>query len=231
MALLPLSIGVTRFSAKKGASSLSANAVDEASFRQQILARDKNTCRYCGFTAGKYQQLHYLSGDSRDMRAKNAVTACIYCHQCFALERVLAMRSGALIWLPEFGQAALHHLARAIYVARISPGPMAEAARAAFDILTARREEAQQRLGTDDPAMLATALQNYLEDADYDARTEKLAGIRLMPLDRRVVRDVDIEFNQFPQILAYWRSKDGPFGGALPQSWSASFEELAGKAA
>ena len=230
MALLPLTLGVTRFSLKKSVSS-SAATNDDASFRQEIFARDKNACRYCGFTAGKYQQVYFLNGDSRDKRTKNAVTACIYCQQCFALERVTAMKAGALIWLPEFGQAALHHLARAIYVARISPGPMAEAARNAFDLLTARREEAQNRLGTDDPSMLATALQDYLEDSQYNVRGDRLNGIRLLPLDRRIVRDADIEFNQFPQILAYWRSKDGPFGGALPQSWGASFAELAAKAA
>ncbi len=86
MALLPLSLGVTRFSSSKGvkgASSFSSGAAaDETSLRQEVLVRDKNTCRYCGFTAGKYQQIYFPGGGKR---AKDAVTACIYCHQCFTL--------------------------------------------------------------------------------------------------------------------------------------------------
>ena len=227
MTLLPIILSVTRASVRKGASSLLAQPVDEAAARASIFKRDGNGCRFCGFVSNRYQQIHFLNGDRRDWQHDNLATSCIYCSQCFTLERVSHMRSGTLVWMPEMSQAALHHLCRAIYVARISPGLMADAARSALDSLLLRREEAKRRIGTDDPATLTSVLQDYLEDSDYAGRKRKLEGIRLLPLDRRIVREADIEFNQFPQILAYWRSKDGPFGGALPQTWEESFRDLA----
>ncbi len=136
------------------------------------------------------------------------------------------MRSAILIWLPEISQTGLHHIARAIYVARISQGPVAEAARRALDVLTRRREDARARLGTDDPFVLSSVLKDYISDGAYDARTAKLEGLRLFPLDRRIIKEADLEFNQFPQILAYWRSKDGPFGGRLPKQWIDLYKSL-----
>ena len=60
----------------------------------------------------------------------------------------------------------------------------------------------------------------------YSMRDEKLKGLRLFPLDRRIIKEQDLEFNQFPQILAYWRSKDGPFGGKVPSQWKNFYAEL-----
>jgi intracellular multiplication protein IcmJ len=57
-------------------------------------------------------------------------------------------------------------------------------------------------------------------------REKKLEGIRLFPLDRRIIKEGDLEFNQFPQILAYWRSKDGPFGGKVPNKWKNFYAEI-----
>lgn len=122
------------------------------------------------------------------------------------------MRSGILIWLPEIAQTDLNHIARALYVARISQGPMADAARRTLDVLMGRREEVRRRLETDDPFILSMVLRDYISSTAYEARHKKLEGIRLFPLDRRIIKEADLEFNQFPQILAYWRSKDGPFG-------------------
>ena len=231
MSLLALHLGAQRAGEADVAVSFATQPVDESRRRTEILARDQNACRYCGFQAKKYQQLHFLNGSRRDWRDENLVTSCIFCQQCFMLDRAAAMHSGTLIWLPELSQAALNHLARAIYIARISPGPMADAARLALATLTDRREDAQRRIGTDDPAILASALQDHLEAEDYKQSRRKLSGLRLFPLDRRIVKEGDIEFNQFPQILAFWRSKDGPFNGALPVSWEESFAELAAVAA
>ena len=129
------------------------------------------------------------------------------------------MRSGVLIWLPEIEQAALHHIARALYVARISQGPMSETARKILDTLMTRREDVRSRLGSDDPYVLSSVLRDYIGRRQYADRKRKLKGVRLFPLDRRIIKEEDLEFNQFPQILAYWRSKAGPFADKTPNSW------------
>ena len=102
---------------------------------------------------------------------------------------------------------------------------MADAARSALDLLMERREQATTRIGTDDPMVLASVLKDFLEDKEYQQRDQKIEGIRLLPLDRRIIKEGDLEFNQFPQILAYWRSKDGPFGSTMPAGWPALFYE------
>lgn len=215
MKTIPLSLGIARTSA--GAQRASAAALQ--ALRQRVFDRDDHTCRCCGFRAQKYQEVHFINGSTADARPENMTTVCIFCHQCFNLDQVGDMRSGVLVWLPEIDQKDLHHLARAVYVARISQGPVADAARQALDILMKRREDARRRLGTDDPYILASVLKDYIGDKAYEARGKKLEGIRLFPLDRRIIKEADLEFNQFPQILAYWRSKDGPFGTSVPKQW------------
>ena len=190
--------------------------------RNAVLDRDDYTCRYCGFQSRKYQEVSF-TGQSDDIRPDHYATACPFCYQCFHLERIDRMQSGAVIWLPEIGQAALHHICRAIYVARISRGPMADAARDAMEALLLRKEEAVSRLGTDSPKILSSVLQDFLEIKEYKQRLSKLKGFRILPLDRRIIREGDLEFNQFPQVLAFWRSKDGPFGEAPPRAWGEMF--------
>lgn len=155
-------------------------------------------------------------------------TACQFCAQCFDLESVVQMKSGFLIFMPEMSQAMLNHMARAIYVARVSQGPMADTARRLLDIVMQRREEAKARIQTDDPFVLSLVLRDFLTSKTYVQRAAKLEGVRLFPLDRRMVKEGDLEFNQFPQILAYWRSKEGPFGGKLPVHWVDYYRDVAG---
>lgn len=194
--------------------------------RLKVLSRDEHCCQFCGFQSKKYQDVHFVDGDHSNIQIDNLITACIYCHQCFDLAKVAEMRSGVLIWLPEIPQTHLNHIARAIYVARISQGSMAATAKAALEILMGRREEIKARLGTDDPHVLAMVMEDFLGPRHYAMRDEKLEGVRLFPLDRRIIKEGDLEFNQFPQILAYWRSKDGPFGGKVPNQWKNFYAEV-----
>ena len=199
--------------------------------KQKVFERDNHCCKYCGFTSKKYQDVRHINQDIFDNREENLETVCIFCHQCFNLEKVSEMKSGTLIWMPEISQTDLHHIARSIYVARISQGPVSEAARKCHDIVMSRREEAKKRLNTDDPYILSMILRDYLGPKAYKKRGEKLNGIRLLPLDRRIIKEADLEFNQFPQILAYWRSKDGPFGGKAPPQWISIYQNLLTKSA
>lgn len=217
--------------ARQAGNTLSAprdkkSADADAALRARIFERDGQACRGCGFVSQKYQDLHFLNGNAADMAPANLATLCIFCHQCFNLDRVGEMRSGVLIWMPDIPQTDIHHIARAAYVARISQGPAADAARRALDIFMGRREEARKRLGTDDPQILATVLKDYISSKSYEMRQKKLEGIRLFPLDRRIIKEADLEFNQFPQILAFWRSKNGPFGDMAPRQWLEIYKKI-----
>lgn len=224
MQLLPISLGIVRSSGNAQTADRAAQQLQE--LRPKVLERDAHTCRFCGFQSQKYQELHYINGNADDLRIDNLVTSCVFCQQCFDLEKASQMNSGVLVWLPEIPQAELNHIARAIYVARISQGSMADAARAALEGIMARREDAKARLATDDPYFLATVLRDFLGPKHYSDRTEKLKGVRLFPLDRRNITEGELKFNQFPQILAYWRSKDGPFSAKPPAQWKTLYAKM-----
>ena len=218
-----LTLGIARGSARNASSSEDKKKRD--ALKTKIFERDDYVCKCCGFRSEKYQELIHRNGDYSDDSDKNLMTTCMFCAQVFEMDRAADMKSGVLIWLPEIEQHILHHIVRAIYVGRISQGPMAEAARRAQGILLSRREEAQRRLGTDDPNIMAMVLKDYITPRHYAQRAEKLNGIRLLPLDRRIIQESGLQFNQFPQILAYWRSKDGPFGGKIPAQWINFYQD------
>lgn len=232
--LIPISLGLSRKTSKvtkkqgeAGQSGFASSDGVTKELKQKIFARDNHKCQCCGFEFKKYQEILFANGDRNDLSEKNLKTVCIFCHQCHNLDQVSTMRSGVLLWLPEISQNDLHHIVRAIYVARISQGPIADAARRALDSLMQRREMVRSRIGTDDPYILSTVLKDYLTDGHYKKKDEKLEGVRLFPLDRRIIKESDLEFNQFPQILAFWRSKDGPFGGKTPQKWFDIYHQVA----
>ena len=224
MAYLKISPGVGSLS--DAGRLLSPDAHRGEEWRDAVFARDDHTCRYCGFQSFKYQEINFIGRGAKPSGAQDFATACSFCHQCFHLDRVERMQSGAVVWLPEIGQAALHHICRAVYVARIAQGPVADAARDAMEALLARKEEARNRLGTDNARILATVLQDFMEQGEYKNRARLLKGFRILPLDRRIIKEGDLEFNQFPQVLAYWRSKDGPFGNVPPRTWVNVFYDI-----
>lgn len=205
-------------------SSFDPNADENT--RKRIFERDNHQCQYCGFESQKFQLVHARDGNKRNTSDDNLVTSCIFCHQCFHIDAISDMKSGTLIWMPELTQAQVHHLARSIYVGRITQGPMADVARSALEMVMKRREEAVERIKTDDPKILSMVMADYISNSHYGVRHQKLDGIRVFPLDRRTVKEGDLEFNQFPQILAYWRSKDGPFAALNPNDWIGHYNQL-----
>jgi intracellular multiplication protein IcmJ len=226
MKAYPITLGVARphwgpTNTKRAVGQISDDAA------QHVFKRDDHTCQCCGFKAEKYQKILHLNGDARDFDPDNTLTTCVFCHQCFHLEEVAKMGSGMLVWLPEIDQAELHHMMRAIYVGRVAQGPLADSARSAYETLLKRGDEAKKRLGSTDPAALALVMRDFLAASQYAQLQKRLEGIRLLPLDRRMVIDGTLEFNQFPQILAYWRSRNGPFAKIPVQEWATLFQAAA----
>lgn len=222
---------------KKAAPSSSARRADPVDvpaaratvpndLKQKILDRDQNTCQCCGFKSEKYQQILFKDFNPNNLSEDNLLTTCIFCHQCFDLTHAADMKAGTLVWLPEIPQADLNNIAKAIYIARIAKGPVSDFVRTTLDLMMERRQEAVKRITTDNPFILATVLNDYLPLKPYKQAAKKLEGIRLFPLDRRLIKEAELEFNQFPQILAYWRSKNGPFGGKNPADWIGLYQDV-----
>jgi len=178
-------------------------------WRESIFKRDFYTCQYCGLQSKKYHNI--IAENGVDWVTNKVFTACIFCSLCLALETVEPMRSGVLIWLPQMSQVMLNRLMQVVYVSRIRSDVHADKARQILERLLQRRRFVVDRLSSDVPSFLVGLMANCETTEELCSVREKISDIRLLPLDRRIIRQVDLEFNQFPQILAYWRSNGGPF--------------------
>ncbi len=225
MTLLPISLGVRRKPEAEGA--VYKNRSKLKAMMEKALWRDDYTCRCCGFHAGRFQK---VIPAGQDIGAdEDFITVCLFCEESLTLEKTGLAGAGVLIWLPELSQSELNHVMRAIYVVREENHSLAAVARQVYDALMARRTEAKKRLGSDDPLLLATVLYESLSDAEYESRKTKLEGIRLLPLDRMIVRTRHGDVNQFADMVNYWRSGEGPFGKLPVDSWTALFDSVKAK--
>ncbi|MDB5477770.1 MAG: hypothetical protein JWM96_265 [Alphaproteobacteria bacterium] len=222
----PITLGVIRPNWSAAKNNRSFGKISPQA-KTAVLQRDDYTCQCCGFRAEKHQEVLHINGDTRDFTPENVLTTCIFCHQCFDLGAVEGMHSGMLIWLPEISQVTLHHIMRSVYLGRITQGPLAEMARKIFDAFYNRGAEAKKRLGSTDPGALTIVLRDFLTRKDYEKAQDNLKGIRLLPLDRRMIKDEkNGEINLFPQVLAHWRVKTGPYGDMPAQDWPSLFKTL-----
>lgn len=227
MSLLPISLGVRR-SPDAGEAAQASRLFSKEQI-EKTLWRDGFSCRCCGFTSKKFQRAIPLETPGSSRASDSLITVCTFCEMCFSLDRAGLAGAGTLIWLPEIAQADLNHIARALYVAVASKEKIADPAAATLEILKARRGEAKKRLGTDDPLILATALEENLDEKAYAARAAKLDGIRLLPADRYLMKLRGGDTNIFPQMIAYWTSSEGPFGSQPASEWEKMFEDVQAK--
>ena len=197
----------------RGCFEASMPALGPAGLAAQL--RDGHVCGYCGFFSRKYQR---CVGPATE-RADDLTTACIFCEQVLHVDLVPNMRSGILIWLPEMTQAALNRSMPELYVRRLKQDSVSDGARDIVARLQARRELAKSEFGSDEPEKLVDRLRRARPG---EAARLMREGLRLLPLDRRIIRDGDLTYNEFPQSLAYWRCAVGP----LEQSVSQSFTDF-----
>jgi len=217
---LPISLGVRR---PPEAGTMEEKSPTKAQ-AEKILNRDDYTCRFCGFRSEQYQRVIFAA------EPREFVASCTFCEQCLYLERTGLTGTGALLWLPEIGQAELNHIARAIYIARATNDKIAEDAAKALEALSARKAEVKKRLGSDDPLLLATALHESLSDEEYQGVATKLDGVRFLASDKHVARGPKGDADQFPAMIKYWCSGDGPYADLPASKWLNLFKSAAASA-
>jgi intracellular multiplication protein IcmJ len=214
----PITLGARPSAGSEGLSLSPAQIVAQA---DKAKKRDDYTCRFCGFRSEKFQRIIPCADAGKGLPF---ATVCTFCEQAMIIERAGVMGSGVLVWLPEIQQAELNHIVRAIFVARAAKKDgqapeIGDAASRAYDALMARRADARKRLGSDDPLMLATILHEFLNEKDEKDALGKLDGIRVMAFEKYLVRGPKGDVDQFPLMVDYWRSPQGPFAELPIDKW------------
>jgi intracellular multiplication protein IcmJ len=213
--LPPLILSARRASWRMDDESLEPTDHALQALRKSVLERDNYTCQYCGYQATRFQELHHRNDNHRDNRLTNVVTICPLCHLSFHIGRAGLMGEGVAIWAPEVTQEEMNHIARAIYVVDDDGSLPSRGAYAVATLLNRNRlAEAQTRLGSTNLLTIGTALLKLSEE-EYAKRHEALAGIRILPLGRKIVGGVDV----WPDMVSYWRGETGGYGIHPTTKW------------
>ncbi len=196
--------------------------------RQQVFRRDGHTCAHCGFTSLEHQEIHNLDDDHTNFDPKNLTTVCFMCHGCYHPGRVGENGEAVVVLLKGVSQASVNNLVRAIHVARHMRDQFADIADrlwvsligpdagSGFSPYIGRMQAcAADYAATASPYVLGAALLR-LDPPAYSDRARRLGGTILVHRDRKIGWDGR---DRFPDILDYWVSPNGPFGGCPPTTW------------
>jgi intracellular multiplication protein IcmJ len=85
--------------------------------RNKILARDHETCKFCGYQGRALEVINYDNNYSNN-KPGNLITACVFCARCTLLDSYKLNYEGGdrIIYLPEMSQTSLNTLCRVLFV-------------------------------------------------------------------------------------------------------------------
>ena len=165
-----------------------AGRKEQKAFQQlakKVLARDQDTCRYCGFQAQEYQEIVNLDRDPRNNDLSNLATACVFCAQCHFIESVGQDDSsgGQLIYLPEMSQQNLNTLCHVLFCAMANWTGYADTAQEVYRLLRVRCQIVEKKLGmgTSNPSALGRLILEYQAKQGNKIKQDFLQPLRLLP--------------------------------------------------
>jgi intracellular multiplication protein IcmJ len=197
---LDLSLSVKRSVFRRDDFSSDAADKDFLSKRPLVLERDDHTCRFCGFKAYKFQEVHHLDDNHSNNDESNLVTACVLCHSACHIGFSGIQKRGVLIHIDPsipFSQGSLNQLTRALWVGEMSSD---DDVRVNSSVMLSKlfklSVSARRKFGTSELNMLSDFMLN-LDDKDYCRRKEALSGLFFLPLK-----------DAFSKHLSYWASEN-----------------------
>jgi intracellular multiplication protein IcmJ len=169
-----------------------------ADFEKKILARDKQTCRYCGFQCDKYQWAINRDQDYHNNKAVNMVTACPFCRQCFFLDALdnSVAGGGYIIYLPEISQADLNNFCRVLFSCLLKNAPYKGKLQTTYLSFKDRTKPVEDLFGpgSSSPAIFGqTLIDSTLSKKELEHPI--LNQLRLLP-----------ERKDFEKQILYWKS-------------------------
>lgn len=152
---------------------------------KRVLERDKNTCRYCGFTCDRFMSIVNHDHNYQNNTLSNLVTACSLCMPCFFIDSLGSdgKTGGLLIWLPTISQSDLNHFCRALFCSMLRDASYRGKLQSTYIGIQERKQEVEALFGphTSEPAIFGQTL------IDSGITPEKLKhpimqAIKLLPL-------------------------------------------------
>lgn len=178
-------LGVKRKYWRKDDDHAEIADVGFSNVRTDVLQRDNYTCRFCGFRAAKYQEVHHQDDDHHNNDRENLLTICTLCHQCHHLGMCGMRNGGFLAPIPELTQVEVNHIVRAIHVTDlIATSNDRDKLKSLFASFRFRGDDYVKRLFGGEISMLefASLLSDprFLTDDMYEKRSEVLSPLRLV---------------------------------------------------
>ena len=172
-----------------------------------VYRRDLHSCRFCSFSSYEYQEIAILGEYDHDI--DHVVVVCPACHHC--LEPTLAMirKSAYVVFMPAVSQTLINGTIGELYSMKISEGLLANLAESVIELGMQSKAEVERVFGGDPLSLAPEILAKKIRELK-EYTPEFINGLRLFPSDMYFVTDGALEFNMYPQMIAYYRSENGP---------------------
>lgn len=162
--------------------------------KQKILARDQDTCRFCGFKSQKYQEVVNIDQNYTNNVPTNLITACSLCAQCFFLDGIGtdATMGGGIIHLPEINQADLNNFCRVLFCSMDKDTPYKNKLQAIYLSLKDRGKQIEECFGPEsqDPKIFGQGLiDTHLSETEL--KHPLLREVRLLPTKKIFKEQID----------------------------------------
>ena len=165
--------------------------------KKQILLRDEDSCRYCGFRSDKFMEVVNVDHNYKNNKPENMVTACVFCAQCFFLDSLTMDNNsgGTIIYLPEITQADLNHFCRILFSALDKESAYKSKLQSAYLSLKDRSAPLENCFGpgSSDPQMFGQGMIDAYLDEEQLCHP-LLQNLRLLPAR-----------NMFNKQIQYWK--------------------------
>ncbi|MDC3181190.1 type IVB secretion system protein IcmJDotN [Gammaproteobacteria bacterium] len=162
-------------------------------FAEQVKARDKNTCQFCGFQSAKCMKVVNLDHNYRNNIMSNLATACPFCVQCMFLESVgtLMPGGGSLVYLPDISQARLNAAMHVLFAAIVNGSHLSSRADDMVKTLKLRTAEVEKHFGKgmSNPSFMGRVIIDT-PDIEETAEQVMLKDIRLLPSLKHFEKDI-----------------------------------------
>ncbi|MFM8454372.1 MAG: type IVB secretion system protein IcmJDotN [Gammaproteobacteria bacterium] len=166
---------------------------------KKVLERDQNTCRFCGFSSDKYQEIINIDHQYENNDLSNLATSCNFCALYLFIDGISQgdRQTATLLFLPEITQTALNHFCRVLFCGMLKDAPYKGKLLSVYLSLQERKTAIENIFGpgSSNPSVFGQSLLDCGIDLKQQINHPLMKHVRLLPTRK-----------YFKTQIEYWRS-------------------------